>query len=182
MSGSSEDEREKFVILLLGSSPDPLPSFWHLQKEVFIIAQTYPKTETLFKFDKGYEGPYCQALEDTAQEPIYHEDAMQISNGRILLTDKGKKMYRVFANELASNPKFLPLLSSMKMVRAIYDKLTIDELLFLIYSTYPKYAVFSNYSDRLLKNQQGRKSICESLLKKELITEQRYTELLRDSP
>lgn len=37
-----------------------------------------------------------------------------------------------------------PILAAMKMVRELYDKLTPEELLLLIYDTYPEYREKSN--------------------------------------
>jgi hypothetical protein len=65
----------------------------------------------------------------------------------------------------------------MKMVRNLYDKLPTDELLFLIYSTYEDYTEKSTKSKELLSSPK-RERIAESLMRKGLITEKRYAELV----
>ncbi|MGQ4834479.1 MAG: hypothetical protein ACP6IS_11380, partial [Candidatus Asgardarchaeia archaeon] len=75
-----------------------------------------------------------------------------------------------------SIPRFKQFLALMGMVRDLYDRLSVDELLFLIYITYPKYIKYSiKYKDLMRK----KKSLAESLLRKGLITPKRYEEILR---
>ena len=79
--------------------------------------------------------------------------------------------------ELPPNPKFGELISLMKMVRNLYDKLSTDELLFLIYSTYEDYTDKSSKSKELLSPSK-RSLLAKNLLQKGLITEKRYFELV----
>jgi hypothetical protein len=62
----------------------------------------------------------------------------------------------------------------MKMIRELYDKLSKDELLFLIHVTFPEFRKRSTYFDKLLAK---KKKLAKSLLKKGLITEKRFKEL-----
>ena len=62
-------------------------------------------------------------------------------------------------------------------MRDLYDKLTKDELMFLIYETYPKYTEFSQVSDKLTKNEFIRSKLLNNILSKGLITPERYDEL-----
>jgi hypothetical protein len=79
----------------------------------------------------------------------------------------------------SGNLKFKELLGMMKMIRELYDKLSRDELLFLIYITYPEYKQMSKISDELLSTKR-RKEIAGRLLKKGVITEGKYQELVGD--
>jgi hypothetical protein len=81
-------------------------------------------------------------------------------------------------NKYAHDEKFIRLLHSFKLIRDIYDKLTKEELLFLIYVTYPEYVELSSIYDRLVKDKEKRMQLSESLLKKGLITADRYRELI----
>jgi hypothetical protein len=47
-----------------------------------------------------------------------------------------------------------------------------------VYITYPDYTEFSNVSDRLIKDPKKRAQLSESLLRKGVITEERYKELI----
>jgi len=74
------------------------------------------------------------------------------------------------------DPNFKKLHEAMKLIRKLYDKLSRDELLLLVYATYPEYKIKSNVYDRIYKK---RKELAFSLLKKGLITRKRYEELIR---
>ena len=61
--------------------------------------------------------------------------------------------------------------------RELYDKLSENELLFLIYATYGEYTEKSDISNRLLSSA-SRKKFTKSLLEKGLISEERAKELI----
>ena len=118
-------------------------------------------------------------LQDSLKEPMYYEDAFTTEyNGEICLTNQGKKAFKDIKSKFSADKKFTHLLHSLRLIRDIYEKLTKEELLFLIYVTYPEYVEFSNIYDRLVKNQEKKEQISKNLLKKGLITEERYKELL----
>jgi Mn-dependent DtxR family transcriptional regulator len=170
---------EEYVVSLLGAEDKPVPTIWHLQKEFFILTKMNPKAQQLFNFVKHYEGPYSQVLQDSFKEPMYYEDAFTTQhNGEICLTNQGKKAFKDIKSKYTTDERFTHLLHSLKLIRDIYDKLTKEELLFLIYVTYPEYVEFSNIYDRLVKNQEKREQLSRNLLKKGLITLERYKELI----
>ena len=65
----------------------------------------------------------------------------------------------------------------MKLVREMYDKLSRDELLFLIYITYPEFREKSKVSEKLLAPRE-KKRLASALLKKGIITKKRYEEIV----
>ena len=175
---SLEEVREKYIILLLGVDSKPLPSLWHLQKEFFVLVQTFPKFNKYFKFEKHYNGPYCVEIKDAVEDPFVYSDAYVYQHNEIILTIKGKKIFNELVTKYANKTDFIILKKSMMLIRELYDTLTRDELLFLIYQTYPEYADASNVYDRLVANESNRIRIAKSLLRKGAITEERYYEVL----
>jgi hypothetical protein len=170
---------EEYIVSLLGSKEEPCPTIWHLQKEFFIFTKINPKAEPLFNFVKHYEGPYSEILQESVREPMYFEDAfITKQNGEICLTEEGQKIFNDLRNRYIHDKKFLHIVNNFKLIRDIYDKLTKEELLFLIYITYPEYIVYSNVYDRLVRDEKKRRQLSEKLLKKGLITEERYKELI----
>ncbi|MFA5214180.1 MAG: hypothetical protein WC406_12650 [Methanoregula sp.] len=71
-----------------------------------------------------------------------------------------------------------PILAAMKMVRELYDKLTPEELLLLVYDTYPEYQKRSNIFDNI---QKSKKKLADSLMTKGYIDEDRYEDLMASS-
>lgn len=171
---------ERYLILLLGVVDKPIPSREHLQKELFVLSRAHPKIANFITFEKHYEGPYSEDIADLINNPVYHIGAFYSSKGVIRLTAEGKRIFDDLVKNYSDNPKFKELLGMMKMVRELYDKLSIDELLFLVYVTYPDYKQMSKISDELLSPQK-RKEIAKRLLKKEIITTGRYSELIGEN-
>jgi hypothetical protein len=68
-----------------------------------------------------------------------------------------------------------PILAAMKMVRELYDKLSPEELLHLIYDTYPEYQKKSNVFDDI---QKSKTRLAGSLVNKGYIDEDRYDGLM----
>jgi uncharacterized protein YwgA len=169
---------EEYIVSLLGVEDRAVPTIWHLQKEFFILTRMHPKAQPLFNFVKHYEGPYSQVLQDSVKEPMYYEDAfISRGNGEIYITVQGRKIFENIKEKYATDEKFIQVLNSLKLIRDIYEKLSKEELLFLIYVTYPEFVEFSSIYDRLVKNSERRNELSQSLLKKGLITKGRYEEL-----
>ncbi|NCN69298.1 MAG: hypothetical protein GW779_06130 [Candidatus Altiarchaeum hamiconexum] len=170
---------ERYIILLLGVVDRPVPSLEHLQKELFILSQANPKIANFIVFEKHYEGPYSVDTADLINNPVYHIGAYQRDReGKSWLTSKGKKDYDNLVKDHSDEPKFKEMLGMMKMIRELYDKLSKEELLFLVYTTYPEYRQKSRISDELLLPQK-REEIARRLLEKWIITEGRYKELVK---
>jgi hypothetical protein len=169
---------EKYVILLLGVGNRPVPSMWHVEKELFILSKSNSKIQKFFEFEKHYNGPYSQVLKEVVEEPLYFADAFALNEKGLYLTPSGKKIFNRLLEENKLDKKFTELVSALKLIRSLYDELSVEELLFVVYITYPEYTKFSNISDKVLKNKEKRKQLSKNLLRKRLITEKRYKELI----
>ncbi len=174
-----DQEAETAIILLLGADSKPLPTIWHLQKEMFVLSEVYSRIQELFHFTRHYEGPYSQVLNDLIKDPMYFEDAYSYSQDGLQLTSYGKKIFRDLKTQNRDNKRFEQLLTSMKLTREVYDKLSKDELLFLIYATYPSYTELSNVYDKLMGDRSKRNQLARGLLHKNMITLGRYEELIK---
>lgn len=171
---------ERYLILLLGAMDRAIPSSLHLQKEMFLLFKANTKIVNYLDFKKHYMGPYSIDLDDISQSPAIHSDAYEFNRkGNLNLTEKGEQIFEGLLEEYSGNEKFKELLSMMKLVRTLYDNLSKDELLFLIYTTYPEYKLRSSESKRILAPHNKRR-LAASLLEKGLISEKRYDELIKN--
>lgn len=168
---------ERYLILLLGAKENPVPSEVHLQKEIFILSNFRKSLLEEFNFQKHYLGPYSQVIEQAVKSPAHFSEAFDFDGKKISLSHYGKKEYSNMIKEFKGQEEFNLILSSLNLIREIYDKLSKDELLFLIYETYPGYTEFSGIYTGLNKDKLSRKRILNSLLTKGLITDNRYKEL-----
>lgn len=173
------EEAEKYIILLLGAKNTPMPSLWHLQKEMFVLSRAIPMINEFFDFERHYNGPFSPILSELVKEPLTYDDAFEMrqQNGPIQVTRHGKEVFKKIVNEHQNNEKFSYLLKTIKLTRDVYDKLEKDELLFLFYQTYPEYAEVSNAYHSLVLDQETRTKMADSLLAKNLVTEERCKEL-----
>ena len=169
---------EDLIILLLGSSPNPMPSRGHLQKEMFMLAKANPKLGPLIGFESHYNGPYSPRLQEASFEPFHRAGAYKVDGaGRLSLTEEGKRIFDKKVSDAGPQSKLADLLIVAEMIRMLYDKLSVDELLFLIYKTYPEETEHSNIRG-YFKDDSVRRRLADSLLKKEMITPGRRDELI----
>jgi uncharacterized protein YwgA len=169
---------ERYLILLLGVVEKPIPSSVHVQKELFILSKANPRIAEFITFEKHYKGPYSADLADISKEPAYYSSAFGSDQyGRLYLTPKGKEAYKKIIDTNTNNSRFQELLSMIKLTRELYDKLSKNELMFLVYATYDEYTEKSNISKNLLA-PTSRKKFTRVLLDKGLISEERARELL----
>jgi len=137
--------------LLLGVLDKPIPSSLHLQKELFVLSQANPKIKKKICFEKHYYGPYSQDLAELVKDPMYYKEAFNLGNfGKIIITDEGKKIFLNIVESYKDKSRFSELLAMMRMTRELYDKLTKNELLFLIYITYEEFKEKSKVSKSIL--------------------------------
>jgi hypothetical protein len=169
---------ERYIILLLGVRDRPIPTATHLQKELFALTKANPRMAEHISFDKHYYGPFSDDVRSISMSPIYHTDAyvMDTSN-RLHLTDSGRVVFDCLCSENSKSPRYQELLAIMTMVRDLYDDLTVNEVLFLVYVTYGEYTERSSLSAHLLSPSRQRQ-LSRRLLDKGAITSERYDELV----
>lgn len=168
---------ERYIVLLLGVKERPIPSELYLQKEIFLLSNLKKSLQEEFNFKKHYYGPFSQILKESLRSPSYLKDAFDFKNKEIFLAKNGKKEYSNMVKKYRKKKEFINVLTSLKLIREMYEKLNSEELLFLVYETYPEYTKFSKISDALIKNKNKRRKIIESIFSKSVITERRYQEL-----
>ena len=169
---------EQYIILLLGVMDKPIPSTTHLQKELFFLSQANPIISNFITFQKHYFGPYSEVVDDLSRNPVHFEDPFEYDkDDKFILMENGKEIFKKLVDDNNANEDFQKLLSAMKLARKLYEKLTTNELLFLIYITYGEYTEKSHKAKELL-NKRNKLKFAQRLLKKGVITKGRYLELV----
>lgn len=181
-----QKSRENLIVLLLGSSRLRL-SMLHLEKEVFLLWKFHPDIEEFISFIKHYRGPYSRDIKATIESPMYCMGCWEYSpplrndrltGGYVRITLKGEKEYSRLVERLWENANLRHLLSAIKMVRKLYDRLSPEELLLLIYDTYPEYIEKSEvYKDIFEK----KRLISLNLFEKGVIDQKRLESLIGKS-
>jgi len=130
-----------------------------------------PSFESLFDFIPHRLGPFS----NSAEHIIENNPELFVADRKgIYLSDEGKRFSSSVKKEM--HPENLDrLVQSIQFIRSIYDNLTDDEFMFLIYMTYG----FTEKSDRFEDLLKRKKQLADNLLRKKIITHQRYEELLK---
>ena len=173
---------ENFILLTLGAIDRPI-SILHLEKEVFLLWNFHPDIHNYLNFVKHYKGPFSEEIAKIIHHPFYLNNCWEyypphsendLGGGYVELTDNGRAEYNRIYSDAKERESLLPLLSGIKLVRELYDNLSLEELLLLIYDTYPEYTEFSKiYKDIERKKNQFAKN----LLKNGLIDQRRFEKI-----
>ncbi len=166
---------ERYIVLFLGASLDPIPSELHLQKELFVFLNVYKNLREFIHFEKHYKGPYSQEIKEALESPMYLSNSWQLEEPQIRLTKEGQEVYRELVSFYKDDERFKQLLEAIKLTRRMYDKLSGDELLLLSYLTYPDYKMESAVSEKIYAKKD---SLASNLRSKGLITDGRYKEII----
>jgi len=160
-------DTKELIILLLGVVDRPTTIF-HLQYELFVLNET--------KVDLNIINEYVETIDDNSNNNNNNNNYSNTNNNKIRLNEKGKTYYDEIYNKYSSSnkhDKFKILLVVMKLIRNLYDKLTVEELAVLLYDDITE---ASALVDGL--NHKYKYKVIEGLYKKGYITEKRYRELL----
>jgi hypothetical protein len=177
---------ENFILLVIGANNDPNKplSLLHLHKEVFLIWNYHPSIQAFLQFIKHRKGPYSPDIEKIALHPFHLKSCWEysppkkwdkISGGFLVLTEKGREEYNILVRDVIKDPQLSPLLSAINMVRDLYDEFSPEELLLLVYDTYPEYKEYSDVS-YIIENR--KETLAKSMLKRGLIDDERFNELI----
>lgn len=173
---------ESLVLLIIGASRSPI-SLLHLQKETFLLWNFHPYMKEFLHFVKHYRGPFSSEIEKAILYPRYLEKCWSytpprdiLSGGYVKITGQGIIKYRDMYQKAQKNPNLRVLLSGIRAVRELYDKLNEEELLLLIYDTYPEYKLRSSVSNSVFNR---RKILAKEIYEKGFIDKERMESLIK---
>jgi len=153
-----DDIVKKYSILLLSAlNNKAIRGKTRLMKELFLISKNIPKLEAEADFEAYNYGPnsdyVSNALEELEVLNLIHKDG-----DKYYLTDAGKKI----VNKLKPNidKDEIDLIEDMK---ELFDGLTTDEMLAIVYFTYPEMTFESLVKQRI---DRKREQLAINLLKK----------------
>jgi len=136
---------ERYIILLLGVKDKPIPSFLHIEKELFIFSNLNPIVKKFITFTTSSNGPSFDELKEILEYPFYYPSAWEIikkgEKEEIRLTPKGKEIFKKICDLFKNDEKFISNLEALKTIRDFYEKLSKDKLLSLIYVTFPEFYI-----------------------------------------
>jgi predicted HTH domain antitoxin len=152
---------QKYILVLLQSnnSQSVKGNLW-LQKELFLLSQTYDDLKEESEFEPYFLGPHSELVEDEFDDLLQVDLVTKVGN-RIQLTSLGKEIANFISNKIKEEDK--RIISDLK---EFINDLTEDDLLGFIYFSYPemrkesiKFHKIKQRRDTIALNLYGRGKI-----------------------
>ncbi len=168
----SDDELQKFIILLANANDEPIKGRLKLQKMMFLLSDKIDEIKEQCSYDAGNYGPHSEIVDKESQ---YLEQIGVLSSnpGEITITKVGKEL----AKEIMKR-KDATILKALNGYKEFLNDLTNNELLAYVYSAYPDMIEESIEYENLKPHMENH---ILSLVKKQKISAQRAAELLNRS-
>ena len=155
--------QENLILLVLGAVSDTPMSKLHLEKDIYLLYNFHLEIPKFIKFSAYHRGPYSQEIADAIQDPYIRTDEWvynpidkqdKYSSGYIKLTEKGREEYKKLYDKMLSNKRMHSLLAGIELVRRLYDNLTPQEFIYIIYETYPNMTVNSEIKNEIFAKRE----------------------------
>lgn len=178
----------KYILALLyAKNKEPIVGSIKLQKELFLLSRSIKELRENDVFEAHFLGPYSEEIEEDVVGNLEVDGLIKISDkkGKIYaLTSEGEHIARRIYENLPEKERRL-----VEWVKELLNDLENEEVLALIYFSYPKMAKHSTKIDRILKK---RRDLALSLYKKGKISlrkaaeiacidQEKFTELLKEA-
>lgn len=148
----------KYLLLLLNALDNaPIKGSTRVMKELFLISKNTPELEEEADFEPWCFGPDSDRVLNALEE-LEVVNFMKKTNKSYILTDLGKEFADAVKKDVTNDE--LEMIEDMKRLS---NDITADEMLAIIYCTYPEM-----FTERAVKNkiENEREGIALSLLKK----------------
>jgi len=176
---AKREAQERLILLVLGVAPNQKISMLHLEKEVFLLWNFHPMIKDFINFVAYFRGPYSSEIIDVIKAPYYLTECWEyhppskgdnLSGGFVTLTRKGLTEYKKYYSQMLEVKELHSLLAGIKIVRTTYDDLSEEELLLLVYDTYPSFRTRSTVAKEIFEK---RDIITDKLIKRGIISEEK---------
>jgi uncharacterized protein YwgA len=151
---------EKTILALLYlKEKSPIFGKLRLQKMIFLISQDFEKLRDELDFEPHRYGMYDQTIDDMI-EGLELDGFVTIdeNNNKIALTQKGIEKAGEILKEFSEKE-----IETIEEVKELFEGLTEDEILALLYFKFPE---FAKYSEKLNEINKKRRELAISLYKK----------------
>ena len=149
---------QKYILVLLRSNNfESIKGNLWLQKELFLLSQTYDDLKEESEFEPYFLGPHSELVEGEFDDLLQVDLVMKVGN-RIKLTNSGKEIADFISKKIKEEDR--KIVSDLK---EFINDLSEDDLLGFIYFSYPD---MRKESIKFNKIKQKRQMIAFNLYKK----------------
>lgn len=162
-------ELQKHIVLLLsGKKFEPIRGNTWFQKQLFLIAKNIEEVNEEASFDSDFYGPYSENAEEQLEE-LEMDEVVEKKGNKMYLSELGQD---VASRLIGKTPKErLELIYDFK---ELLNDLNDDEILTLIYFSFPEFTDESLVLEKIKKN---RKQVAIRLYLKEKVSIQKAAEI-----
>ncbi|HOW29597.1 MAG TPA: UPF0175 family protein [archaeon] len=162
-------ELQKYIILLLASNNNvPIRGDVWFQKELFLIAKNLKNIDEEASFCSDMYGPYSENADNQLEE-LELDDVIKKDGSKIAITNYGKEIAKKIESNIAK-----PILNMISDFKILLNDLDNEEVLAIIYFTFPDY---TDESLVIANIKKDRKEIAIRLYKKDKISLQKASEI-----
>ena len=160
---------QKYIVLLLHANDnEPIKGNTWFQKELVLIAENVEEIGEEASFDSDMYGPWSENAKEQLED-LEMDEVVSKEGNKIWLSPLGKKIAARLQKEVPE--EHIEMISDFK---ELLNDLPDEEVLTLIYFTFPKFTEESLVKEKIEKN---RLKTAISLYKKEKISLQRAAEI-----
>jgi len=146
---------QNVILALLAIDNKPIHGKTKLQKMIFLLSQIIPELKEEVSYEAYDYGMYDSAVED-ALDLLESENLIVVSeSNEIRLMDKNSGEEALKSLEIYKD--------KIREIKEMYNDLTEDEMLAIVYTLFPEYAKYSEKRDNI---ERRRKSIAIRLYQK----------------
>ena len=154
----------RIITLLIAAYKNKIEGKIRLHKIIFLLSRKYPKIASISDFEAYNYGPYGEGVESALTDLVSYGLLEKIGNDHkqeYTLTPKGRETVDKVKQD------FSDFYDDIKKLMKTMDKLTDEELVALVYFTYPEYAKESKIYKYIMNK---RVNIAVSLYNKDVIS------------
>jgi len=124
-----------YLLLLLGEKNfEPIKGKLWLHKEMFLLSSNLERLKPLMDFEPYFYGPHSERV-DVELDQLIKSGLVRVEGNKIILTDIGEKVHMVLRTKTSKEK-----LELINEIKELLNDLSKDELLALIYFSFPKMA------------------------------------------
>jgi len=163
---------DRFILLLLGAkNSEPVPGPVHLQKEMYLLQNLFPKLAAETDYDPYFLGPHSEIVADEAEQ-LALSGLIRAEPGKLELTSDGKKTVDILKKASSKTE-----IQKIEEFKEFLNDLTRDELLAFTYFSYPAREELEKESTEHRDLLPRRRSLAVSMYRKDKISAQKAAEM-----
>ncbi len=167
---------DKFILLLLDAKDaKPVPGSLHLQKEMYLLQNLFPKLASETDYEPYMLGPHSEMVDDEVEE-LESSGLIRTKLGQFELTGDGENVIKLLKKHTSKKE-----IEKVKEFKDLLNDMSRDELLAFVYFAHPAQKDLEAESIEYERLLQKRKRLAISMYEKDKVSAQKAAEIAGES-